>query len=89
MGVIQSGINQAIQTAAIIGQLQEVPQKKAERKMTAAELENIEKEKNAYKKYFKDIDIPYYLLPSTSSANASCDLNTLILNFKAILANYL
>ncbi len=48
--------------------------------------------KTAYKyfiKYFKNIDIPYYLLPSTSSANASCDLNTLILNFKAILANYL
>lgn len=58
MGVIQSGINQAIQTAAIIGQLQEVPQKKTERKITAAELDKIEKEKGAYKEYFKDIDDP-------------------------------
>ena len=55
MGAIQSGINQAIQTAAIIGQLQEVPQKKAERKMTADELENIEEEKGAFKKYFKEL----------------------------------
>lgn len=55
MGAIQSGINQAIQTAAIIGQLQEVPQKKAERKMTAAELEDIEKEKNNAKKFFSAI----------------------------------
>ena len=55
MGVIQSGINQAIQTAAIIGQLQEVPQKKAERKMTAAELENIEKEKDNAKEFFSAI----------------------------------
>lgn len=58
MGAIQSGINQAIQTAAIIGQLQEIPQKKAERKMAAAELEDIEKEKSAYKEYFKNIDDP-------------------------------
>lgn len=55
MGAIQSGVNQAIQTAAIIGQLQEIPQKKAERKTTAAELENIEKEKGAFKQYFKDL----------------------------------
>ena len=55
MGVIQSGINQAIQTAAIIGQLQEVPQKKAERKITAAELDKIEKEKEQAKEFFSDI----------------------------------
>lgn len=55
MGAIQSGVNQAIQMAAIIGQLQEIPQKKAERKTTAAELENIEKEKGAFKQYFKDL----------------------------------
>ena len=55
MGVIQSGINQAIQTAAIIGQLQEVPQKKAERKITAAKLENIEEEKKQAKKFFSAI----------------------------------
>ena len=55
MGVIQSGINQAIQTAAIIGQLQEVPQKKAERKITAAELDKIEKEKEQAKEYFSAI----------------------------------
>ena len=55
MGVIQSGINQAIQTAAIIGQLQEIPQKKAEREMTAAKLEDIKKEKGAFKEYFKEL----------------------------------
>ena len=55
MGVIQSGINQAIQTAAIIGQLQELPQKKTERKITAAELDKIEKEKEQAKEYFSAI----------------------------------
>lgn len=55
MGAIQSGINQAIQTAAIIGQLQEIPQKKAERKITAAGLENIEKEKEQAKEFFSAI----------------------------------
>ena len=55
MGVIQSGINQAIQTAAIIGQLQEVPQKKAERKITAAELDKIEKEQEQAKEFFSAI----------------------------------
>ena len=55
MGTIQSGINQAIQTAAIIGQLQEVPQKRVERKMTAAELDKIEKEKDNAKKFFSAI----------------------------------
>lgn len=58
MGAIQSGINQAIQTAAIIGQLQDVPQKKAERKMAVTELENIEEEKGAFKEYFKDLGDP-------------------------------
>ena len=55
MGTIQSGINQAIQTAAIIGQLKEVPQKKAERKITAAELDKIEEEKKQAKEYFSAI----------------------------------
>ena len=55
MGVIQSGINQAIQTAAIISQLQEVPKKKAERKITAAELDKIEKEKEQAKEFFSAI----------------------------------
>ena len=55
MGVIQSGINQAIQTAAIIGQLQEIPQKKAERKITTAELDKIEKEKDNAKEFFSAI----------------------------------
>ena len=58
MGVIQSGINQAIQTAAIIGQLQEVPQKRAERNMAADKLEDIEEEKGAFKKYFKELGNP-------------------------------
>ena len=55
MGTIQSGINQAIQTAAIIGQLKEVPQKKAERKITAAELDKIEEEKKQAKEFFSAI----------------------------------
>ena len=58
MGVIQSGINQAIQTAAIISQLQEVPQTRAERNMAVDELENIKEEKGAFKKYFKELGNP-------------------------------
>ena len=41
MGVIQSGINQAIQTAAIIGQLQEVPQKRKTIQTTTARIDEI------------------------------------------------
>lgn len=58
MGQIQSSINQAIQLGSVIGQLQNVPEKRAERKTTSAQLEEIEKEKGAYKQYFKDIDDP-------------------------------
>ena len=39
MGVIQSGINQAIQMGAIIGQLQGVPQKRKTSQTTAARID--------------------------------------------------
>ena len=56
MGVIQSGINQAIQTAAIIGQLQEVPQKRKTIQTTTARIDEINK---AHEQYQKDLKEEY------------------------------
>ena len=56
MGVIQSGINQAIQTAAIIGQLQEVPQKRKTIQTTSARIDEINE---AHEQYQKDLKKEY------------------------------
>ena len=56
MGVIQSGINQAIQTAAIIGQLQEVPQKRKTIQTTTARIDEINE---AHEQYQKDLKKEY------------------------------
>lgn len=56
MGAIQSGINQAIQTAAIIGQLQDVPQKRKTIQTTTARIDEINE---AHEQYQKDLKKEY------------------------------
>lgn len=56
MGAIQSGINQAIQTAAIIGQLQEVPQKRKTINTTSTRIDEINE---AHEQYQKDLKKEY------------------------------
>ena len=54
MGVIQSGINQAIQMGAIIGQLQEVPQKRKTINTTSARIDEINEAHEQYQKKLKE-----------------------------------
>ena len=56
MGVIQSGINQAIQMGAIIGQLQEVPEERKTIKTTSARIDEINE---AHEQYQKDLKKEY------------------------------
>lgn len=56
MGVIQSGINQAIQTAAIISQLQDAPEK---RKTIKESAERIDEINNLHKGYQEDLKAAY------------------------------
>lgn len=53
MGVIQSGINQAIQTAAIINQLQDAPEKRKTIKESAERIDEINKLHKGYQEDLK------------------------------------
>lgn len=56
MGAIQSGINQAIQTAAIINQLQDAPEKRKTIKTSTARIDEINK---LHKGYQEDLKAAY------------------------------